>query len=166
MSQRPERPRKAGKQREPVCVCRATTLSELARNLAVSDRTLRRLQAEGTIEPVKAAAGRRAAEYDPWTVVRAVLGRQGNAREAKDEATAEWMRLKIEEKRREVLPRGEVVRAGRAIVATVTARLLRLPADLVRLAGLPAKKEAEADRAIREALEELARFERAEDLAS
>jgi len=142
------------------------TLAQIGRGLGVGERSLYRLREAGDIAPVIPGKGPKGAIYDPLAVARVLIQKPEDAREARDRAQAEWMQLRIAKERRELLPRGEVVRAGRGIVQTVTSRLLRLPADLVHLAGLPAKREVDAERVVREALEELARLENVEGLAS
>jgi hypothetical protein len=144
------------------CTACAKTIDELATALGVSVRTLRRLQAAGTIEPTERAAGRRPAKYDPVAVACVLLGRPQDAqdaRAARDKAQAEWLRLRVSRERGDVFPRAAVIRAGRAVIDVVRTRLQRIPAELVRAGAVLPDGELIAESLVRQSLEELAGLE-------
>jgi hypothetical protein len=132
------------------------TLAEIARALGYSERQFQRHKEAGAIEALKPGAGPKPAVYDLVAIARMLINRPEDSRMTRDAAQAEWLQLRIQKERRELLPAGEVQRAGRGLVHAATARLLRLGADMVRLGVIPAKKQGEVDAVVREALESLA----------
>jgi phage terminase Nu1 subunit (DNA packaging protein) len=140
----------------------------LARILAVSVRTLASLEAERVIEPAERGKGRRRSMYALESIVpaylayrdRQVTGREVTPRDRRDLSVAGLNELRLARERGDLIEKDAIMRAGRGVVETARARLLRLPADL-RRAGIVAddKGEAAAERAVRDALEELARLE-------
>ncbi len=143
----------------PRPTCPPVPLPALAEALGVSMRTLQRRQAEGVIRPAVEARGRRGALYAPLDVARVLLGQPDDPREAKDRSVAEWNQLRIAERRRELLPRAEVVRAGVGICRAATTRMLRVTSDLER-AGVAPETVRLVGAAVAEALDDLAGLER------
>ena len=141
----------------------AVSLSALARALGVPLRNLYRLRETGVIAAAVPGAGSRGGLYDPIDCARRVLADRSSAetpRDRREEAQARLLELRYKREAGEVLDVAEVVRQGRGVVLAVTARLLRLPSDLVRAGVVPSKGEAAVERHVREALEELARLDR------
>jgi hypothetical protein len=162
MAQRAKRDRRPGKGPDAPA---AIALSALARALGMPLRSLYRLRETGVIVPAVPGAGSRGGRYDPIDCARRILAERSSAatpRDRREEAQARLLELRYKREAREVLDVGEVVRQGRGVILAVTARLLRLPSDLVRAGVIPSKGEAAVERHVREALEELARLDRIE----
>jgi histone H3/H4 len=131
------------------------TLPACSAALGPSERTLRRLQAEGAIEPKRPAAGRTPALYDALAVARALIAKDDSAKDERDRAQADFVRLKIKRETGELLSKADVDRAARRIIDASRGRLSRMPDDL-RDKGLAPDFIDLVDQAVREALEELA----------
>ena len=135
------------------------TLAEIARALGVGVRSLYRHREAGDIEPLVPGRGPKASIYDLVAVARVLISRPEDAREERDRAQAALLRLRVAREERALLPAVDVARDGRGVVQTATARLLKLPSDLVRLGVVPAEREELVEAVVREALDELSRLE-------
>lgn len=139
----------------------------LAHILAVRPRTIDRLVGEGALAPeVRGRAGR-PSRYRVEACVPAYLahvtrapapGDAQAARAARDQAQAELTRLRLEERRRELLPRSQVIREGQQFIAATMAKMRALPGRLVRAGLLAPSAEPAAAELLREAQEEISRW--------
>lgn len=142
------------------------------RLLGVSDRTFRRLESEGVIAPAVAGDGRRPSMYDGPTLVAAYLahrerqltGSNESPRDRKDRSQAELNELRLARERKELLPREQVVLEGQAFIKATMAKLRAIPSRLVRAGVIPRTSETVVAELVREAQEEMARWQNAIDL--
>jgi len=91
-------------------------------------------------------------------VAKVLISRPEDAREQRDLAQAALLRLRVAKEEKALLPADAVARDGRGIVQTATARLLKLPSELVRTGVVPAEREELVEAVVREALDELSRL--------
>lgn len=140
--------------------------------LGISDRTFRRLEAEGVIAASVSGDGRRPSIYDGVAlhaaylahVERKAMGSNDTPRDRRDRSQAELNELRLAKERAELLPRDQVVREGQAFVKAAMAKLASLPARLVRVGAIPPSAESAAADVIREAREEMGRWQTMLDL--
>lgn len=139
----------------------------------IPERTFARLESEGVVVPFIQGKGGRASVYDLAEIVPAYLlhlkaatpaGADRVARARRDVSQAELNEIRLEERRKEVLPRDQVVADGRAFVIATKAKLLALPRRLVQAGIVPVDAQPAVAGTIREALEEMARWRTQVDL--
>lgn len=142
------------------------------RLLGVSDRTFTRLESEGVISAKEAGAGGRQSVYDAPAMVAAYIahverkltGSNDTPRDRRDRSQAELNELRLARERSELLPRDQVVREGQAFIKAAMAKLRAIPPRLVRAGAIERSAEGTVTALIREAQEEIARWQNAIDL--
>lgn len=138
----------------------------------MAERTFCKLEAEGILVAEKRGRGRRPSEYDPVKIVQAYIayvrsatvGADREARALRDRSQAALNELRLKERRKELLPREEVIRTGRAYIVAARAKLLALPRRMAQAGIVPPDRQAAAADLIAEALEEMARWRTQLDL--
>jgi hypothetical protein len=139
----------------------------------IAERTFARLEAEGILVPFRRGKAGRPSIYDLTVIVPAYIQHvrssvpasgDREARARRDNAQAELHELRLVERRKELLPREQVVAEGRAFIVATRAKLLALPRRLVQSGYVPAEQQAAVADLIREALEEMGRWKRQLDL--
>jgi hypothetical protein len=141
----------------------------------IPPRTFARLESEGILVPTKRGRPGVPSEYDLSTLVPAYIeyvksgtGKNGDrdARARRDNAQAALHELRLAERRKELLPRDQVIREGRAFILAVRAKLLALPRRLVQAGYVAAEAQPSVAGVIGEALEEMSRWSTDLDLAA
>ena len=139
----------------------------------IPERTFFKLESEGVIVASHRAGKGRASIYDLATVTPAYIahlkavspvGGERESRSRRDLSQAELNELRLAERKQELLPRDQVVREGRAFVIAVRAKFLALPRRLVQGGYVPIEKQPAVAAMIREALEEMAKWNSLNDL--
>jgi hypothetical protein len=140
----------------------------------IPERTFATLEADGVIVAAVRGSGRKPSEYDPWVIVPAYVaylqhtaGKNGGDREARarrDRSQAELNEMRLKEARRELLPREQVIRDGKAFVQAAKAKLLALPRRIAQAGLITVEQQPAAADVVREALEEMARWRKGLDL--
>jgi hypothetical protein len=134
----------------------------------VPDRTFARLEAEGIIIPSKRGKPGVPSVYDLAVIVPAYVAHLKTAQPANAEKAARARRersqadlneQRLAEKQKELIPREQVVREGKAFVLATKAKLLAIPRRMGQAGIVPADKQPEVAALIREALEEMARWD-------
>lgn len=137
------------------------------------DRTFARLEAESVIAPRVRGRGSRPSVYELDVIVPAYIEHLRStapatgdrlARARRDTSQSELNELRLLEKRKELLPRTQVVADGRAFIAAAKAKLLALPRRLVQAGLLPNEAQEHVSSLVGEALEEMARWRTQVDL--
>jgi hypothetical protein len=163
-----EEPRSNGKPRRKLI-----TRIEARRLLGeMPERTFCRLEAEGILAAEIRGRGRKPSKYDPAKVVAdyiahvrsATVGSDREARAARDRSQAALNELRLKQQQRELLPREEVIRTGRAYIVAARAKLLALPRRMTQAGIVPPDRQGAVVDMIREALEEMARWRTQLDL--
>ncbi|MFB3816125.1 MAG: hypothetical protein ACE147_00560 [Candidatus Methylomirabilales bacterium] len=141
----------------------------------MAERTFAKLEADGVIVPTVRGSGRRPSEYDPFTIVPAYLGylKTGKtasgdreARARRDRSQADLNELRLLEARKELLPRAQVVRDGKAFIVAAKAKLRALPRRMAQAGLVTLEQQPAVADLIREALEEMARWRKGIDLVA
>lgn len=153
------------------------TRSQLAAAFGVTPLRVSKWAAEGM--PVAERGGRgRESRYDlaavvEWQVERRVQARGGGAGgplsladERAKLTRLQSMRaaMELKAKQRDLLPRDQVVREGKAFVLATKAKLLALPRRIAQAGLIAVEQQPAVADVIREALEEMARWSDALDL--
>lgn len=145
---------------------------EAVRLLTVSDRTFTRLESEGIIRAKQAGSGGRHSVYSGPLIVAAYLTHERvrltnsveSPRDARDRSQAELNQLRLARERGAVLPREQVVKEGQAYIRATMAKLRAIPSRLIRAGVIPRTSEPVLADLIREAQEEMARWQNTLDL--
>ena len=154
----------------PMHVTRVTARKILG---GVAERTFAKLEAEGILTAFRKGRGRLPSLYDLSVIVpqyiayaRTTAPSAGDkdARARRDQSQAELNELRLAERRKELLPREDVVRDGQAFVKATQAKILSLPRRLVQAGHIPPETEPAVAGLLQEALEEMARWKTALDL--
>jgi len=147
------------------------TRPELARVLGRSVRSVDRLEAAGTIKPVAPPRRGRPSRYDLTRAVPAVLAHEARPPAAGESPRDSYYRVqaaigetKLARDRRELLPRAQVVLEGQAYIRATMAQLRAIPSRLIRAGVIPRASEPTVADLIREAQEEMARWQSVLDL--
>jgi phage terminase Nu1 subunit (DNA packaging protein) len=147
--------------------------TDAERILGVPQRTFARLEAEGVVIPSRRGKPGVPSEYDLATIVpayidhlKASIGKNGDrqSRARRDQSQAELNELRLAERRKELLLREDVVREGQSFVKASQAKILSLPRRLVQAGHIPPETQQEVAGLLREALEEMARWNTELDL--
>lgn len=146
--------------------------AQAVRLLGVSDRTFARLEAEGVVAATTPGTGRRSSVYDAFRLVPAflahreqrILGSAENPRDRRDRSQAELNELRLSVARKALLPRDQVVLEGQAFVKAMVAKLRAIPSRLVRAGAIAPAAELVVAELLREAQEEMARWQNQLDL--
>lgn len=142
------------------------------RLLGISDRTFLRLESEGIFRAVTAGSGRRHSVYDAPAIIAAYMARERrqltgsnlSPRDRRDRSQAELNELRLARERGEVLPREDVVKKGQAYIKATMAKLRAIPSRLIRAGAITPTVEPVVAELIREAQEEMARWQNELDL--
>jgi hypothetical protein len=140
--------------------------------LGVSDPTFTRLESEGVIGAKVAGVGGRQSVYDAVALVtsymahreRLITGSLDTPRDRRDRSQAELNELRLSKERAELLPRDQVVREGLAYIKATMAKLRAIPPRLVRAGAIAREAEPVVASLVREAQEEMARWQNLLDL--
>ena len=141
--------------------------------LGLPDRTFARLEAENVIVPRVRGRGSRASVYELDVIVpayiehlRAASPATGDrlARARRDTSQSELNELRLLERRKELLPRTQVIADGRAFVMAAKAKLLALPRRMAQAGVIANDAQEHVASLVREALEEMARWRTQMDL--
>ena len=135
---------------------------QLYRVLDISARTLSELLASGVIVPVIPGKGRRPSVFDAMVAIPAALRHERqkprpgeSARDLRDKAQAEYVSLRTEERRGELVPRDRVIAEGRSYSRTLSERVIGLGRRLLLAGIITGDRLAEVEGICSETLEEL-----------
>ncbi len=141
--------------------------------LGVSLRLFAALEAEGVITAAHSARGGRPSLYALPKIVPAYVahvrgaqpaGNDRDARARRDRAQGELLELTIAERRKQLLPRDQVVLEGQSFAKATTAKLRALPHRMAQGGLIPRETEPAVAELIREVLGEIARWSSMLDL--
>jgi hypothetical protein len=139
----------------------------------IPERTFFKLEAEGVLIPSYRGGRGKLSVYDLATITPAYIahlkaispvGGERESRARRDQSQAELNELRLAERKKELLPRDQVVREGRAAVIAVRAKLLAMPRRMVQAGHIPVEKQPAVAAMIRETLEEMGRWKTQHDL--
>ena len=170
-----KRSRHPGRRRKAEPEPKAGLISRIeARELlgGIADRTFAKLEADGIIAATVRGSGRRPSQYDPFSITQAYIahvrsinmGADREARAQRDRSQAELNELRLKQQRKELLPRDQVVREGKAYIVAVRAKLLALPRRMTQAGLVPAERQVALVDLIHEALEEMTQWRTQLDL--
>ena len=143
--------------------------------LAVSTRTFGELEASGTVRAARPGRGGRPSLYDLTAVVPLYIAHLGQARSPandreararRDRAQGELVELTIAERRRQLLPRQQVILEGQAFVKALVAKLRALPRRMAQAGVIAQSAEPSVSALVREALDEISRWSSMLDLVN
>ncbi len=148
---------------------------QLARQILADPpaRTFAMLEAEGVIVPSVRGKGGRPSVYDLAVIVPAYIvhlatarpsSQERVARARRDQAVAELTELRIAERRKQLLPREQIIFEGRTIILAARAKLLGLPHRMVQEGTIARNHEDAVAVLVREALEEMSQWSSVDDL--
>lgn len=144
----------------------------IVRILGIADRSFSRLEAEGVMVPTEPGSGRRPSQWALAPTLRAYMqhrevkltGSLEQPAQQRDRAVAELTQLRIAKERGRLVPLDDVVKEGQAFVVATVAKLRQLAPRMVRAGIVPASEVPRVDELLREALEEISRWQTALDL--
>lgn len=139
----------------------------------IPERTFFKLESEGIIVAARRGGPGKLSVYDLATITPAYIahlkaispvGGERESRSRRDLSQAELNELRLAERKKELLPRDQIVHEGRAFVIAVRAKLLAMPRRMAQAGHIPVEKQPAVAAMVRENLEEMSRWKTQNDL--